>query len=274
MTYCLYMMKSIFSVSTMVFVMLSASLAGCFGDDDSSMEEYTGPIDLVVYYDATSGQIEQSWNGNTPTQSEGVTLTFDFASTSSSAGDITTLFVDPDDGSDRVEQAASDSGDVSYTWMTHGLFFVDLGAIDSDGNEHSIMIKVRIDMHIVRTDSPSGSHTMTFDATTDCTDGDPQPNRLTVSSEATNSGNGNPFAGGNSDVSWTLTNGAGDEVDSGQGNLGNGQSQTWDSTTMNVVPGDWTLSVEVTQGDDVSVNNEVTITYVEGSESGINPRPV
>ncbi len=65
-------MKSIFSVSSMVFVMLSASLAGCFGDDDSSMEEYTGPIDLVVYYDATSGQIEQSWNGNTPTQNDGL----------------------------------------------------------------------------------------------------------------------------------------------------------------------------------------------------------
>ena len=43
---------------------------------------------------------------------------------------------------------------------------------------------------------------------------------------------------------------------------------------MNVIPGDWTLSVEVTQGDDVSLSNEVTITYVEGSESGINPRPV
>ena len=273
MTYCLYMMKSIFSVSSMVFVMLSASLAGCFGDDDSSMEEYTGPIDLVVYYDATSGQIEQSWNGNTPTQNDGVTLTFDFASTTSSKGDITTLFVDPDDGSDRVEQAASDSGDVSYTWMTHGLFEVDLGAIDSEGNEHSIMIKVRIDMHIVRADSPSGSHTMTFDATSDCSDGDPQPNRLTVSSEATNSGGG-IFSSSNSDVTWTLTDGEGNEVDSGQGNLGNQQSQTWDSTTMNVVPGDWTLSVEVTQGDDVSVNNEVTITYVEGSESGINPRPV
>ena len=272
MTYCLYMMKSIFSVSTMVFVMLSASLAGCFGDDDSSMEEYTGPIDLVVYYDATSGQIKQSWNGNTPTQNDGVTLTFDFASTSSSAGDIVTLFIEPDDGSDRVEQAASDSGDVSYTWMTHGLFNVGLGAIDADGNERYIVIKVRIDIDIVRTDSPSGSHTMTFDATTDCSDGDPEPNRLSVSSEATNSGG---FLGsGNSDVTWTLIDGDGNEVDSGQGNLGNQQSQTWDSTTMNVIPGDWTLSVEVTQGDDVSLSNEVTITYVEGSESGINPRPV
>ena len=113
---------------------------------------------------------------------------------------------------------------------------------------------------------------MTFDATTDCSDGDPEPNRLTVSSTATNSGN--LLSSGNSDVTWTLIDGDGNEVDSGQGNLGNQQSQTWDSTTMNVIPGDWTLSVEVTQGDDVSLSNEVTITYVEGSESGINPRPV
>ena len=273
MTYCLYMMKSIFSVSTMVFVMLSASLAGCFGDDSSSMEEYTGPIDLVVYYDATSGQIEQSWNGNTATQNEGVTLTFDFASTTSSKGDIATLFVDPDDGSDREEQAASDSGDVSYTWMTHGLFEVDLGAIDSEGNEHSIMIKVRIDMHIVRADSQSASHTMTFDATSDCTDGIPQPNRIEVTSTATNTDNG-IFGGGNSDVVWTLTNGEDTEVDSHQGNIADGGDETWYTTTMDVVVGDWTLNVDVTQGDQVSLNNEVTITYVEGSESGINPRPV
>jgi hypothetical protein len=274
MTYCLYMMKSIFSVSTMVFVMLSASLAGCFGDDDSSMEEYTGPIDLVVYYDATSGQIEQSWNGNTPTQNEGVTLTFDFASTSSSAGDITTLFVDPDDGSDRVEQAASDSGDVSYTWMTHGLFFVDLGAIDSDGNEHSIMINVRIDMHITRAESPSSSHTMTFDATSGCTDGDPLPNRIEISSTASNQ-QGNVFnPGQNSDVNWSLTDGEEDLVDSSLTTVNDGADKTWDTSTMAIVAGDWTLSLTVTQGDPVSLNNEVTITYVEGSESGINPRPV
>ena len=72
----------------------------------------------------------------------------------------------------------------------------------------------------------------------------------------------------------TLTNGEDTEVDSHQGNIADGGDETWYTTTMDVVVGDWTLNVDVTQGDQVSLNNEVTITYVEGSESGINPRPV
>ena len=255
----------------MVLILLCTSLAGCFGGDEGSDGEYTGPIDLVVYYDSTSGQIEQSWNGGTNTQNEGVTLTFDFASTTSSKADIDTIFIDPDDGSDRVEQSASDTGEVSYTWMTHGLFDVALGAVDKDGNEHSIMIHVRIDMHIVKTDSPSSSHTMTFDVTSDCTDGVPLPNKIALSSEALNGESG--FFGGNSEVTWTLTDSEETEVDSNQGTIPDGQSETWDTSTMATIEVDWILKLEVTQGDDVSISNDVMITYVEGSESSINPRP-
>jgi hypothetical protein len=252
--------------------MLSASLAGCFGDDEDGNGDYAGPIDLVVYYDTTSGQIEQVWNGDTNTQNDGVTLTFDFASTTSSDADINTIFIDPDDGSDRVEESASDTGEVSYTWMTHGLFEVSLGAVDKDDNEYSIMINIRIDMHIVRSESPSLSHTMTFDVTSDCSDGVPLPNRIVISSEADNP-QGFVITGGNAEVNWTLTDSGENEIDSHQGTIPDSGSETWDTSTMAIVAGDWILSVEVTQGDEVSVNNDVTITYVEGSESPINPRP-
>ena len=70
-------MKSNFHVSIMALLMLTLSLSGCFGDDDSGPGEYSGPIDLVVYYDATSGQIEQAWSNDQNTQNDGVTLTFD-----------------------------------------------------------------------------------------------------------------------------------------------------------------------------------------------------
>ena len=79
-------------------------------------------------------------------------------------------------------------------------------------------------------------------------------------------------SGGPSDVVWTLTNGEDTEVDSHQGNIAHGGEETWYTTTKDVVVGDWTLNVDVTQGDQVTLNNEISITYVEGSESGINPR--
>ena len=37
--------------------------------------------------------------------------------------------------------------------------------------------------------------------------------------------------------------------------------------------GEWTLTVEVTSGDNVNVENDVTILYPEGSEDSPNPRP-
>ena len=37
--------------------------------------------------------------------------------------------------------------------------------------------------------------------------------------------------------------------------------------------GVWTLTVEVTSGDNVNVENDVTILYPEGSEDSPNPRP-
>ena len=38
--------------------LLSASLAGCIGGDDEGDGEYSGPINLVVFYDSTSGMVE------------------------------------------------------------------------------------------------------------------------------------------------------------------------------------------------------------------------
>ena len=46
----------------------------------------------------------------------------------------------------------------------------------------NIMVKVKIDMHIIWTDQNSASSSMSIDATPDCEDGDPLPDRITVSS--------------------------------------------------------------------------------------------
>ena len=54
-------MKTNFGLIAVTITLLSASLAGCMGDEDSG-EEYSGPIDLIVYYDSTSGMIETSEN--------------------------------------------------------------------------------------------------------------------------------------------------------------------------------------------------------------------
>ena len=266
-------MKRNFNLLAVTLVLLSASLAGCLGGDDDRMGGYSGPIDLVVYYDSTSGMIETSSNNGQQGPTTGVELSFDFADTTSKDGAITKILLTPDDGSDPVEGDPSDNAVISYTWMTHGVFNVELTAEDEAGNTRSITVKVRIDMHSVWTDSNTASSSMSFDATPDCEDGDPLPDRITISSTVNNPSNG-IFGGGNSDVTWSLNNPSNEEIASNSGTVGEGQSQTWDYTTRDIVEGFWSLNIEVAEnGDNVSVNNDVTIAYAEGTEDPTNPRP-
>ena len=261
-------MKTNFGLIAVTITLLSASLAGCMGDEDSS-GEYSGPIDLVVYYDSTSGMVETSENNGQAGQTTGVELSFDFADTTSDDGSITKIMIEPDDGSSPVEGDPADNAVISYTWMTHGVFTVTLTAEDSDGNSHSIMVKVKIDMHIVWSDTNTATASMTFDATPDCEDGDPLPDRITISSTVENPGT---LFGGNSDVTWSLNNPSEEEIASNSGTLGNGAAETWDYTSRDIVEGFWSLDVEVTNGDNVNVNNDVTIAYAEGAEDATNPR--
>ena len=178
-------MKRNFNLLAVTLVLLSASLAGCLGGDDDSMSGYSGPIDLVVYYDSTSGMIETSYNNGQQGPTTGVELSFDFADTTSKDGAITKILLTPDDGSDPVEGDPSDNAVISYTWMTHGVFNVELTAEDEAGNSRSLTVKVRVDMHIVWTESSTASSSMSFDATPDCEDGDPLPLSLIHISEPT-----------------------------------------------------------------------------------------
>ena len=148
-----------------------------------------------------------------------------------------------------------------------------LGAEDEEGNSHDIEISVRIDVHAVWTEFNTNSATMTFDATPDCEDGQPIADKITISSTVTNPGGTIFQPGQDSDVTWSLADPAEEEVASKTGIIGDGAPpETWDLVVDEVVEGIWTLNVEVTDGDNVNVENDVTITYPEGSEDSPNPR--
>ena len=262
-------MKANLRLLAVTLTLLTASLAGCIGGDDEGDGEYSGPINLIVFYDSTYGMVETSVNNGQQGPTTGVELSFDFADTTSEDGAITKIILDPDDGSTPIEADPSDDAVISYTWLTHGVFETTLTAEDEEGNSHSIEVVVRIDMFIDWADTNTNSASMTFDATPDCEDQEPLADRITITSNVENP---NQLLGGTSDVTWTYTNPNDEEVGTNSGTIGNGQSQSWDDTTRDTMAGIWTLNVEVTQGDSVNVNNEVTIAYPEGSEDPVNPR--
>ena len=265
-------MKTNFRLMAVTLTLLCASLAGCLGGDDDNDGGYSGPIDLVVYYDSTSGMVETSMNNGQSGPTTGVTLSFDFADTTSDEGNITKITLDPDDGSDIIEGDPDESAILSYEWLTHGVFEINLGAEDVEGNTHEIEIRVKIDMHAVWSETNTNSATMTFEATPDCEDGQPIAESITISSSVTNQDEF-PFGGGETEVVWSLSNPDGEEVATkSSGTIAGGQSESWDVVTDEVIEGTWTLSIEAS-GDNVNVENDVTITYPEGSEDSPNPRP-
>ena len=204
-------MKTNLRLIAVTLTLLSASLAGCLGKESDGSGKYSGPIDLVVYYDTTAGMIETSMTNGQQGQTTGVTLSFDFADTTSEDGNITKITLDPDDGSDVIEGNPDENAILSYEWLTHGVFEIMLGAEDIDGNTHEIEISVRIDMHAVWTEANTNSATMSFDATPDCEDGQPIAESITIVSSVTNQED-LFFGAGDTEVTWSLGNPDGEEV--------------------------------------------------------------
>jgi len=133
-----------------------------------------------------------------------------------------------------------------------------------------IYVSIRIDMTIVWTDDNTAQSSMTFEVTPDTEDHIPLAESIMYRSTVENPGT--LFPGGNSAVTWLLKNGDDAEVDSQSGTINDGGTETMEGTTRAIVAGTWTLEV-VADGDNVHVDNEIMIHYLEGSESPANPRP-
>lgn len=258
----------------LVFILCTMSLAGCSGDENMSTE-YEGPISLVVYYDSTSGQIEESWNQGNQQQTTGVSISFDLAGSSSTAGAIVTVTLNPGDGTETIEQNVGDSGaEITYEWQTHGLFMASAGAIDSEGNAHNITVKIRVDKHITYGINNVGGDgdTMTFSMSPD--NEGPLPNRVAIISSAENTGGGGlPLTGGGTaDVIWELKNAEEIMISSAERTVADDSIEEVPLSSQSTSEGDWTLFISA-DGDSVNADHDVSILYLEGSESPANPRP-
>jgi len=246
-------------------VFLFSTLSGCLGGDDE--ESAKSAIDLLVHYDQTSGSIEDVWNNGQQTSSNGVTIEFDFARTTSEDGDITLISVDPGDGSAPLTSDPSDNAKITYEWVTHGLYTVKLSATDSEDNVEEQSIIVRIDHHIewsqANTNNPT---TQTFSLNSDSEN---MPEELIVSSTVENIEE--IWTSTPVDVSWTLKDADSEVAEScSDEQIGDGQSDTCDMSEKTISEGQWSLEISLSNDENVNVDNDITIAY-EQSESPPNP---
>lgn len=253
-------------------IILSASLSGCLGSDDDSTDD--SDLELVVYYESTSGTIQENVQNGNQVSFNGVELTFNFAFTKSSAGELTTFYFDSGDGSTRTEVDANETSEITYTFVTHGLFTATLGALDDAENDESMSLTIRIDKTTdwgqSQTTNPD---TMNIDTTPDCECN--SPSQIEINSNVTNPEN--PSLGGVNTgepvtVTWYLNS---SEVsrESTPENLGDGQTAPWVYKEIGPSPEAWTLEVGLNhENEQVNINHNVSIKY-SADESSVNPMP-
>ena len=266
-----YMRSSRIVPLLLCFVMLSASIAGCLGSDGDS-DKAPSPIDMVVYYETTSGTIVEEIRSGNQISENGVELSFDFARTTTENGQMKSFYVVPGDGTSQFEANADETAEISYTYMTHGLFTVYLGAIDDQGNENNISITVRIEKQIIWSETNEDSpREMNIDATPDC---ECQPPEFIHIQSTIENPAGFLNTGSQDTVSWHLNDPNEEEQGTHTEIIGDNQDASWNYDQYNVMEGIWILSVVIDQGNDnIDVDHDVTIKYL-AEESEPNPFPV
>ena len=260
---------------TLCLLLLLTSISGCLSSDGDTKE--VSAIDLIVYYDATSGVIEENVQNNQQVTESGVELTFDFSYTKSSAGAMVTYYFLPGDGSSAVENNAAEDGEITYTYLTHGLFDAAMGGIDDQGNDYYENITIRIDKQITWGDSNTADpDVMNIETTPDCSC--PAPEKIVVESTVVNIENqpATPINQGQTvTVTWRMLNSTdATTVESAPEQVGDGQDASWMHNQYFVEPGTWKLEVDVSaegNGEErVNVDHTVQILY-DAQESIPNP---
>ena len=267
-----YSMRQYMIVLMMTLVMFSASLSGCLGGDDDAEEK--SDIDLIIYYDTTFGTIQENIQNGNQVSFSGVELTFNYAFTKSGAGEITTFYFESGDGSTRTEVDANETGEITYNYVTHGLFTATLGAIDDAGNDEQITLTIRIDKTIQWSQSQTTNpNTMNIDTTPDCECN--SPSQIEIDSNVENPENlGTPFGGGGEPVTvtWKLSS-SNVTKESSPEQLGDGQDASWLHNEIGPSPETWKLDVELNHNNEqVNINHNVSIKY-NADESSPNPMP-
>ena len=251
-------------------LMLLSSLSGCL---DSDEEEDEKVIDLVVYYESTSGTIQQSFIGGSQISLAGVTLNFDFARTTSEF-DLATFSLEPGDGRSPITVNADESASIDVEYELHGLFSVVLTATDVEENSENMTVMVRIEQHIEWSEQNSAEPDV-MQINTEPDNEGPAPKVLQIKSTVENIENLGGIGGSPITITWELTDSNAESKGMKTEQIADGQDAIWDFSLNFPERGVHELSVQLDQSTDqerVNVNHVIDILY-EQTESVVNPFP-
>jgi hypothetical protein len=250
-------------------MVLASSIAGCL--EGNGTDNGGSPITMNLHYEATSGTITERVQNNAVLSQSGVELSFDFARVTSKAGAMKTFSLNPGDdvdGSNTITVNANEQAELTYTYLTHGLFTAVLTATDEGNNTASVRLTIRIDKEIDWTQTNTQTPTaMSISTVPDCQCDGPEK----ISVESTISNPNELVPGTHVTTTWHLNDP--DEVERARHTeqIADGQDASWTHNEYNLQPGQWSLEVTIDSGNDsINIHHVVQILY-EHRESPPNP---
>ena len=248
--------------SLLILLLIFSAFSGCGGED---IEEYSGPIDIVLIMSANSGTLEITKGNDNATidqQSNPVSIEFDLSNTTSGSGDITGFTIDPGDGSDIIYSNGSENGVFTHEYSVHGVFEAIITAMDSEDNERSVTEEIRIDYHQEHDNQNTANPDVVWvDYIGPSND---IPMWINVSSTVENPqdfefgpiGSNEPVT-----VTWTLYDGQDNKVNESTETLEGGDEATFESSTMMPITIDWRLEITLDSDENVNTATVFDISY-------------
>lgn len=242
-------------IGFVVIILISISLAGCFSED----EERSG-FDLQISYDSLNGTIIQSYSDGELVSSELVTITFDFSDTNSEE-QLSIFGIKIYNHSETIEINANDESTIPMEFSEHGIYVLEIYAIDEGGNRESqflnVQIQLRIDWTEMNTDDPIP---LMFDPTP--ANGGEHPIMIDVESTIENPDPIQEFGNGQSvQITWNIVDEYDDTCQRNSDQVENGDSVTWSTIHFNTYLVH-ELIVDYDDGqDDINVMHSISIIY-------------
>lgn len=242
-------------IGFVVIILISISLAGCFSED----EERSG-FDLQISYDSLNGTIIQSYSEGELVSSEFVTITFDFSDTNSEK-QLSIFGIEIHNHSETIEINANDESTIPMEFSEHGIYVLEIYAIDEGGNRESqvlnVQIQLRIDWTEMNTDDPIP---LMFDPIP--ANGGEHPIMIDVESTIENPDPIQEFGNGQSvQITWNIVDEYDDTCQRNSDQVENGDSVTWSTIHFNTYLVH-ELIVDYDDGqDDINVMHSISIIY-------------
>ncbi len=251
------------SVTALLGLLLVFSVfSGCGGEE---VEEYSGPIDIVLIMSANSGTLEiAKGNGNETIEQQTTTveIEFDLSNTTSGSGDITGFTINPGDGSDMIYSNGSEEGVFTHEYSVHGVFEAIITAIDSEDNERSVTEEIRIDYaqehNNQNTDTPDVVWVDYIGPSNDI------PMWINVSSFVENPNDPNiPFVSSNDPVTVTITlyDGQDNKINETSEELQGGEEITFEYQAEMPITIDWRIEISLDSDENVNTATVFDINY-------------